>query len=62
MLHDGKTTISRFRGRELEFILNVAKSRMEYTIKNDILNIIPISDRVCKGKSILSNGSFHRNS
>jgi len=47
---------------ELEFILNVAKSRIECTIKNGILKVIPLSDMVCKGKSIFSNGSFHRNS
>lgn len=62
MLHAGKTTILYFRGRELEFILNVAKSRIECTIKNGILKVIPLSDMVCKGKSIFSNGSFHRNS
>lgn len=56
----GKSTVSFFRGKELEFILNVTKSRIENTIKNDILIIIPLSDTVCKRKDIFSNGSFHR--
>jgi len=55
-------SLSFFRGKELEFIPNVTKSRVENTIKNDILIIIPLSDTVCKRKGIFSNGSFHRKS
>lgn len=57
----GKSTVSLFFwGKELEFILNVTKSKTENTIKNDILIIIPLTDMVCKRKGIFSNGSFHR--